>query len=198
MRIDGIIMASGLSARMGTNKLLLPYKGKALLQHVLDLVATLPLARRILVTTPSTASGIVLPEGMQLVINEHPERGQSSSVHLGLSQACGDAYLFFTADQPRLDKKTVERLLQAARPDRIVIPCYGDKPGNPVLFPAALRDELLALRGDTGGRPVIKAHADLCHHVQVDSLAVLADVDTPAQYQALLTETKYQEGTPCL
>ena len=63
MRIDGIIMASGLSARMGTNKLLLPYKGKAPLQHVLDLVATLPLARRILATTPSTVSGIVLPEG---------------------------------------------------------------------------------------------------------------------------------------
>lgn len=185
MRIDGIILAAGLSSRMGCNKLLLPYKGKALLQYTLDIAADLPLARRILVTTAATAAGVCIPTGMQVLYNTRPEEGQSSSLRLGLAQADGDGYLFFTADQPLLDKTVVERISAAAGPEHIVVPRCRGRLGNPVFFPALCRSALNALRGDTGGRVVREIFAARCVYIDIANEAALLDVDTYTEYTAL-------------
>lgn len=185
MRIDGIILAAGLSSRMGCNKLLLPYKGKPLLQYTLDIVADLPLARCILVTTAATATGVHIPAGMHVIYNTRPEEGQSSSLRLGLAQADGDGYVFFAADQPLLDKAVVERIVAAADPEHIVVPrCHG-RLGNPVFFPAVCRSALAALRGDTGGRVVREAFASCCVYIDITDVTALLDVDTYAEYTAL-------------
>lgn len=185
MRIDGIILAAGLSSRMGCNKLLLPYKDKPLLQYTLDIAADLPLARCILVTTAATAAGVRIPTGMRVIYNTRPEEGQSSSLRLGLAQADGDGYLFFTADQPLLDKAVVERITAAAGPEHIVVPRCHDRLGNPVFFPAIYRSALAALRGDTGGRIVRETFAARCVYIDIADAAALLDVDTYAEYTAL-------------
>lgn len=185
MRIDGIILAAGLSSRMGANKLRLPFQGRPLLQHAIDLVAELPLASRILVTRGESAEGMEVPAGFHLVFNEAPETGQSSSLRLGLSRANGDAYLFFVGDQPLLSREVVERILEHAGAGRIVVPRHNGRPGNPVLFPAAFRDELLAVTGDRAGRAVREAHAGTCLYVEIEDSNALRDVDTPEDYEAL-------------
>lgn len=187
MRTDAIILAAGLSRRMGDNKLLLPYKGKALLQHAVDLVAALPVHSRCLVSRAETLAGVRVPEDFRVVVNHAPELGQALSLRLGLEAAEGEGFLFFQGDQPLLDADTVLSLLALARPDRIVLPRHAGVPGNPVFFPAGLKAELLAVEGDRGGREVRDRHAAACVYLETPSPAPLWDVDTPEKYRDLLT-----------
>lgn len=186
MNIDGIILAAGLSSRMGTNKLLLPFQGRPILQHVIDLAAALPLCSRVLVTREQTLAAVSVPSGFSVVINPEPGRGQSSSMRLGLERAEGEGYLFFQGDQPLLDAGTVNSVIALADSDSIVVPVYEGTPGNPAFFAARFRDELMAVSGDRGGRSVRDRHFNLCRQVKVTSPWPMWDVDTREKYDAML------------
>ncbi|MDL2314616.1 nucleotidyltransferase family protein, partial [Desulfovibrio sp. OttesenSCG-928-C14] len=163
-KVSAIILAAGLSRRMGRNKLLLPVAGRPMLAHCLDLVLSMGFYQNILVTTSANIAGLD-PQpgpssGLELVLNPSPEKGQSFTLRRGLERANGEAYLFLTGDQPFLDADTLGRILAAYRPGHIVIPRHswagGAKTGSPVLFPADLRANLAALEGDFGGRGLFK------------------------------------------
>lgn len=185
LRIDGIILAAGLSRRMGANKLLLPYRGRPLLQHAIDLVASLPLDARILVTRQDNLPMLRVPDSFLVVFNERGELGQSESLRLGLQQAHGEAFIFFQGDQPLLDRETALAVLARSTQRHIVFPEHRGRPGAPVCFPARFRKELMAVTGDCGGREVRDAHPDDCLRVSVTSAAVLLDVDDPESYRSL-------------
>ncbi len=188
MKIDGIILAAGLSRRMGENKLLLPFLGKPLLRHVLDLALLLPLASVVLVTTKETAARVHIPSEVRLVHNPCPEQGQSLSIRLALQHSDADGYLFFPADQPLLDADTAMAVLAQANPRCIVVPAHGGVPGSPAFFPAGFKEELMALRGDAGGRGVRERHPEACLYAEVGNASVLRDIDTPEQYRHLLSQ----------
>ncbi len=190
MNIAAVILAAGLSRRMGQNKLLLPFRGGSLLGRTLRLTAALPFSQRILVTSEQVQRALLqggeLPPDFQVVLNHAAEQGQSVSLRLGTAAASGDGYLFFTGDQPLLDKTVVLSVLECAAPDRIVVPRALGRPGNPVFFGARFREALLDCRGDRGGRGVRDAYPQCCIYLDVPDARCLADIDTPEQYAALL------------
>lgn len=195
-KISAILLAAGLSRRMGCDKLLLPFHGKTLLAHAVDLLEALPVDEKIIVTTKPRLAHILLPPGIVTVINPHPETGQSDSVRLGVSAAAQNPYLFLSADQPRLDRDILLPLLDisAQNPDKIVYPHINGKPCMPSLFPARFRTELLQLSGDTGGRVVRMAHPESCLAVDAQSPEAFADIDTEADYRALTSVNMKQRG----
>ena len=84
-------------------------------------------------------------------------------------------------------------LLERASPEHIVVPRAGGRPASPVFFPARFRAELLQRRGDEGGRGVRDAHPEACLQVEMPDPRILADIDTPEQYEALLREEQPRE-----
>ena len=66
----------------------------------------------------------------------------------------------------------------------IVRPLVGGTPANPVLMSAALFPEILAQRGDVGGREIVARHADDVELVPVDEPWLTVDIDTHADYEA--------------
>ena len=98
--------------------------------------------------------------------NREPEKGSSHSMQLGLKK-CMDTLpflkgvLFTVCDQPGLTAGTFVKLLEAAgrNPGRIVRAACGAQGGNPVVWDLIYEQELLALDGDKGGRPVMEKHA---------------------------------------
>lgn len=186
--VDGIILAAGLSRRMGTNKLLLPFQGKPLAAHTLDLARSFSFASLTLVIREETAAALNIPDWIRVVNNPAPEEGQSLSLRLGLREAGAKGYLFFTADQPLLDAATVHAVLEHADDDSIVVPVHAGTPGNPVFFAARFREDLLIARGDKGGRDVRDKHPAACRYVPVRHEATLWDIDTEEQYLRLLSQ----------
>lgn len=188
--VSAVVMAAGLSRRMGENKLVMDFRGRPMLEHVLDLAANLDFDERILVTTRQTLDEVTVPTVFSVVINEEPERGQGYSVSLGARAATGDYIMFFAGDMPLLTACEAVRLLDAARASggKIVAPEVDGKPSNPVIFPKSLRGELAGLSGDEGGRQVIRMHADMLETVQFYSERPFSDADTPEDYQRIVRE----------
>lgn len=183
--IFAILMASGLSLRFGSeNKLLVPFRGKALARYTLDLVCAMDCFREIIFVaaderTAALAGGLPLT----LVRNAAPEKGQRESVRLGV-EAAGPAaaaayYIFFPCDQPLLDAASVRLILKARQPGRIVEPRYRGEPGSPSLFSAAFRDELLALNEGESPRVIKARHPEAVLAVELDNPLAFADIDRP-------------------
>lgn len=186
MKIALILLAAGFSRRFGENKLCYPVDGVPMGERALRLHASLPYARRVLITQSdyeafqATARGL----GYEIRINPEPERGIGSSVACGVDDLLSDgermdAALFAVADQPYLRKETVIRFLQAftERPDRIAALASNGRRGNPVVFPHAYFDELRGLTGDRGGSQVLRAHPDQVVLYDFAAEEELSDVD---------------------
>ena len=178
--ISAILLAAGLSRRMGSDKLLLMYKGLPLLQHAVDLLNELPVFERIIVSTEARLEHVLLPSGISTVINRNPEAGQSSSIKLGVEAATGTHYLFLAADQPKLKSYDIKPILEVANanPDKIIFP--------PTLFPNRFRSDLLSLTGDVGGRIIRDANIEECIEVRPECPENFTDIDSMEDYYELI------------
>ena len=186
MKVAGIIVAAGFSQRMGRDKLLLPVAGIASIERVAQAALHARLDERIMVFRDPAIAAIGQHYGCILVENDRAAEGQSTSLRLGTAAAAADAtgLLFMVGDQPLLDATVIDRLIDAheVRPDRILVACYDGRPGNPVLFPAQVRGDLLLATGDQGGRQCVAARPELVERVTMPESAAGMDMDTPAAY----------------
>ena len=187
LKVSAILLAAGLSRRMGQDKLLLDYKGKSLFQHSIDLLSVLPVFERIVISTGARLECITLPPGIRSCINHTPESGQSGSIRTGVEAATGTHYLFLNADQPKLKPYDIIPLLEAAKlhPDKIIFPVIDLKPNSPTVFPNQFRSELLDLSGDTGGREIRKTNQDKCFSVEPECPENFKDIDIMEEYNDL-------------
>ena len=126
----------------------------------------------------------------KLVINPDYERGMSTSISAGLNHVDNGARAVILAlgDQPLIDKQTINRLIEEfSRSDKgIIVPTYLCRRGHPVIFAAKYKEELLKLRGDVGGKQIIKDHPEDILEVAVSSESILTDIDTVSDYQTHL------------
>lgn len=158
-----ILLAAGNSVRFGGNKLIYPVEGVPMYRAMLEKGLAVDADRRILVTQYEEVAETGKGMGYAVVRNPAPERGISSSIRLGV-EAAGDAeaYLFGVCDQPYLRAWTLGRLTERYQlgPERIAAVRSGSRMGNPNIFSARYRQELLELEGDTGGKAVMRRHPE--------------------------------------
>jgi molybdenum cofactor cytidylyltransferase len=193
--IAAVILAAGGSTRMGQPKLLLPFGGQPLVRRAVEAACAAGLAQTIVVLgahAPAVQAALAgLP--VEVVVNEAWQEGLSTSLRAGLAALRPEiaAALLILADQPALSAALIGSLLSCYRAGRapLVAPFYRGKRGNPVLFDRALFAELAAVQGDQGGREVVARHAAQIARVEVEDPALLADVDTWADYRRALGET---------
>jgi molybdenum cofactor cytidylyltransferase len=181
-KISAILMAAGLSRRMGVDKLFMQYQGNALIEHALTLLGDLPVFEKIIVTTTGRLEKIILPPDVRAIINHNPEIGQSESLRLGVSGASGDWYLFLNADQPRLQRTSLQPMLELTKsnPGKIIYPTANGQPTSPVLFHSNFRDELLSVRGDIGGRAIRQNKPYDCVVYEAEKPEDFLDIDIVA------------------
>lgn len=184
-KISAIVMASGMSSRMGKNKLFLMYQGRTFLERTLSLLISANLYEIILVITPKDLKQIKIPKQVKVVINEKNELGQSESVKLGTMSASGEGYLFVPIDQPSLSAVLIEQLVEQGDFNRIVFPINNGVHQSPVLFGEKFRKELLEVSGYSGGKQVKNRHKKAWLPVTIEG-DELFDVDTPEDYLKLL------------
>ncbi|MFC1591364.1 molybdenum cofactor cytidylyltransferase [Thermodesulfobacteriota bacterium] len=189
LTVSGIILASGFSRRMQQDKLLLPVNGVPLLERVIRAAVQSDLDEVLLVYRSGSVKDIAERCGLRTVLNQSAQEGQSAAVRIGIAAARQDAagLLFMVGDQPFLSAAVIDLIISEffRNPEKIVVPVYDGQRGSPVLFPSRCREQLLALRGDRGGRSIINRMPESVLTAAIQQSAPLVDIDTPEEYRRL-------------
>ncbi|HEY7020442.1 MAG TPA: molybdenum cofactor cytidylyltransferase [Ktedonobacterales bacterium] len=193
--VTAIILAAGRSSRMGSHKLLLPYKGRPIVNWVLA-AACASQADPVIIVLGHEAQQVdaaLRAERWFLAIhNPWHMDGMSTSLRIGLAATPKDVdgAIILLGDQPLITPEIINTMIaeSAREPDAIIAASYQGRRGNPVLFPRAYFAELEAITGDEGGRSVLARHPERLHLVEIDDALAGFDVDTPEEYQTLVSE----------
>lgn len=193
-KIHVILLAAGNSRRFGNNKLLYPYKGKPMYQHVLEIVAHMDetefqeftIGEKIVVTQYEEIMESAQQAGFRCLRNSEPELGISHSIRMGIEAIeefamceAQDAILFAVCDQPELTEEIFYGLIRSyeASSKRIACAADGERLGNPVIFESAYWEELKSLCEEQGGKTVLKRHREDVELYQVKDGKKLRDID---------------------
>lgn len=200
-----IVMASGVGARFGGNKLMAELCDVPLVGHVVRATDGL-FGRRVVVTCHADVAALCETLGAQVILHDEPCR--NDTVRLGMEAMDGcDTVTFVQGDQPLIRPVSIVALLRAAERDaagaarrdaagsnvvggpvaRIWRTSFEGLPGAPMLFPSWAFDELRSLPRGKGGGFVAKAHAEYARTIEVSSEWELFDVDTRDDLRQLQT-----------
>ena len=188
--ICAIVLAAGRSTRMGAQKLLLPFGASTVIGQVVDSISGSVVERTIVVTGPDGAVAAALAaHDVALVVNPDPAAQMLDSVRLGLRAlppGC-EAVLVTPGDLPGVTPRLVASLVAAWRASGkgIVVPVFNGRRGHPLLLSARYVGEVLTQYDDVGLRGLPRAHEDDVLEIPVTDDAVLADIDTPEDYERL-------------
>ena len=110
--MEAILLGAGLSKRMGRQKLLLPFGGKTVIETVIDNLRDAGVERICAVLSREVAAALPrLPSGVETRVNEAPERGQSSSLAIGLEMIGeGRGFCIMLADLPLVTPDAITAL----------------------------------------------------------------------------------------
>jgi molybdenum cofactor cytidylyltransferase len=193
--VTGVLLLAGRSSRMGTSKPLLTFGNQTLVSLMLGRMLDSDLTRIIVILgyqARAVKKEILkspLPAKVKMVINQEYNKGLSTSIITALShlESRTTGIMFLLGDQPLLTTAVINKLIKffrsAAAP--IVVPLYGKKPGNPVIFRTSLIPELQNLSGDMGGRELIKQYWNQVRTVPIRPQRIGWDMDTPEEYEKL-------------
>jgi molybdenum cofactor cytidylyltransferase len=125
--------------------------------------------------------------GTRTAINPEPDRGQLSSIWVGMDAAILDdaeGLLMTLVDAPFVSAATVRAVIHAHQQTRaaIVRPANGDRHGHPVIFDRALFDELRHADPAVGAKSVVRGHPEATLNVPIDDEGAFLDIDTPDDY----------------
>ena len=192
--IAAVVLAAGLSRRMGTNKLLLPFAQGTVLSHIVSVLQTCPLDEIVVVTGHEHEKVEEMlgrypdckASDLRFAYNPNYATGEMlSSIQVGLAtmRSNCEAALIVLGDQPHIERRIVEQVIAAYKPGAVVIPSFNRRGGHPILIDRGRWPEVLALPLDSNLREMLRARADWLHYVEVDTETILRDVDTPDDYE---------------
>jgi len=194
-QIGAVVLAAGMSSRMGEAKQLLRLGAHTLLDQVVEIVRGSKVDEIVLVlghqaeTIKETIKKQPRIKNLKVVINESYQQGMGTSLRMGLAALSSetDAALIVLADQPFVRAKTLDRLIDRYEQSgaQIAIPTYKGFRGNPVLLDRSVFPEVMALTGDIGCRAIFGNHVEGIVKVPVDDIGIVLDLDTKDDVEKL-------------
>lgn len=146
-----IILAAGLSKRMGMPKALLPFnQSSTFLEKIITEYANAGCRRIVCVVNQEImphCAKIEKTVDVKFILNEHPERGRLHSIQLGMKELPDNSYCFIqNVDNPFIDAGVIGEIQEAADENRWISPEFNGKPGHPVLLPHNCREAVLQVK----------------------------------------------------
>ena len=191
--MDAILLGAGLSKRMGRQKLLLPFGGKTVIETVADNLRRAGIERICAVLSREVDAALPrLRDEIETRINEAPERGQSSSLAIGLEMLGeGRDFCIMLADLPLAAPEAIAALARrfdALPPEKTLLaPCRGGIFGHPMFYRALWRERFRSAQGDAGGRKIVALYDSEIERVAAPDCH-FKDMDTPEEYEERLRQ----------
>lgn len=188
--IAALVLAAGAARRFGEQKLLAPLAGRPVVRWVAERAVEAGIGEVVVVLGQEEERVRAALAGLPLRFIANPDhaRGMSTSLAAGVAALppATRAAVVLLGDQPTISADAVRAVADAWRRtgSPIVLPVYAGTPGHPVLFAAAVFPELLAVRGDRGGREVVNREPARVHRLDLP-LPAPPDIDTPADLRAV-------------
>lgn len=196
--LAGLILAAGESSRMGRDKALLPWHGETFLAAAID---SLKMDTELVIVVAGNNADIIEPicyaKGAFVVVNRAPERGQFSSLQVGLEEVLlrgRDAAVITLVDRPPARRETVQQLITAFE-DAIVqqkwavIPEHEGQHGHPFVIGREMITAFLTAPLSSNARQVEHANQQHIAYISVNDPLVVANVNTPEDYEQLTAKT---------
>ncbi|WP_006247551.1 nucleotidyltransferase family protein [Mycolicibacterium tusciae] len=192
-QVTGVVLAAGLSRRLGTPKQLLPLGETTLLGATLD-VARRCLFDQVIVTLGGSVDEVraaVQLDGLDIVVAEDAGSGCSSSLRTALPwvDPRSDGIVLMLGDQPLIASDTVTKLIASARGSTVAVCQYTNGIGHPFWLSRRVFGELAVLHGDKGVWRLIESGRFDVRRVRIDDVVPL-DVDTWDDYERLLASVE--------
>jgi molybdenum cofactor cytidylyltransferase len=179
---------------MGQPKLLLPWRGGTVVEHVLAQWRASQVSRVVIVVHPDdrVLAELCRDSGAQVVVPEVPPVDMKASVGHALrwiseheAPQPEDAWLVAPADMPRLSTSLIDTVIAEHRGHEFSIlqPVCAGRKGHPVLFPWSLAAMVEELKADEGLDAIVR-HNPVREIPWTDSRA-FEDLDLPADYDRL-------------
>ena len=197
--IGAIILAAGMSTRMGESKLSLMLDGKPIVEHVINKVEVSQVNKILVVYSEYTkpVEAIAKKHGLASVENHKTKEGLSTSLKCGLSKLLGtEAVMFLLGDQPFIETQDINKLIQHYKSNRgkIIVPVNYEGRGNPVIFPEKYYEEILTLEGDKGARLLLDKYVDDIIFVEIEDSKIQFDIDTRDDFEKAKNKYKKMES----
>ncbi len=189
----GVILAAGASSRMGRDKALLPWQDGTFLSAAIR--ALQPATELVIVVAGANAASlapIVNAHAAFLAVNPDPQRGQFSSLQVGLQEVLNrgrDAAIVTLVDRPAAALATVQQIKAAfaASDDQTwaIVPEHGGKHGHPIVVGREMIEAFLRAPAASTARDVEHARQLHVRYLPVDDPLVAMNVDTPEEFERL-------------
>ncbi|MBI3803077.1 MAG: nucleotidyltransferase family protein [Nitrospirae bacterium] len=201
--VAAVILAAGLSRRLGQPKQLLPFEGRSLIRRTTEQVIAAGESQweEVVVVLGHEAAKVqqeLKGLAIRTVFNPRFAMGMSASLIAGLQAVIPQAEgaMIFLGDQPIVSTEIIQSMLTRYRKSHksIIVPAYGGVRGNPVLFSRSVFSELMDLEGDRGGREVVMRDPKRVETVAFPSDFAPQDVDTWEDYETLTSAFNRARG----
>ena len=206
--ITGILLAAGLSTRMGEPKQLLKFGKNTIVETVVDNMLN-SMFSEVIVVVGHCAEKIQIALGkrkVRIIFNSDYQKGMLTSAQAGIralnitddtnsrkdsEQPDRHGFSLMLVDQPFITSDLIDKVIHAYSHTEkdIAVPSYNNRRGHPVIFNNQYANAILALSADSGGvRSLFKSYSHDIHYVTVDTDDVLRDIDYPDDYKRAVSK----------
>lgn len=188
--VGAVVLAAGMSTRMGQPKLLLPWRdNRTIIEHIIEQLIKARVDPIVVVTGHNAKEirAALAPWDVTVVNNRAYKTGEMlSSLKTGLVAMPPHtaAALMVLGDQPAIQTRVVNRIVlaHAEGQHELIVPSHNMRRGHPVLIGRRYWNEILSLAQGATPRAFFDRFADDIHYVEIDNDSILRDIDTPQDY----------------
>jgi len=177
------------------NKLLLPVRGKTMVENIVDTVLSSNVDEAIVVLghEAERVRNVLSDRPLQFVQNPNYPQGMTSSIQCGVKATDPNTQglMICLSDMPLIQIDDLNHLLehfyQSVRRNRqaIVIPIFQGQRGNPVIFSAYYQREILEHQEANGCKKILHRNSQQVLEIEMGSDRLLRDIDTEKDYENL-------------
>jgi molybdenum cofactor cytidylyltransferase len=187
-KIWAVVLAAGESRRMKSPKLILPFRGRTIIENVILNILDSNIKNIVVVTGAWKDEVLEAISGLPVIhcTNKNYSTGMLSSAICGLNSlpAEAEAAMIFQGDQPEIEPDVITRMIIARENagGGIVIPVHNGKRGHPLFIARKYFNKVASLDPNIGLRGLMSGFSNDIIEVEVDNAMILRDIDTKEDY----------------
>ena len=190
--VSAIVMAAGLSSRMGEqNKLLLPFKNKSIIETTIANIIGAGMEEIIIVLGDEAdkIKNAIIDLPVKTIYNPDYKNGLTGTIQQGIRQAKGNGFMLCLSDMVLINSGEQQVFID---PHCICVPVYNGQKGNPVLFSSNYKEKILSEKEKEGCKGIVQANKENIFMVEMQTSHVLQDIDSLDDYNKLILKQAFK------